>query len=383
MNQTFEKVARHLYRRQYQTAGGDWSTLYYAIFTCWDKKRRTFPVGESLQDARDELGRLRQLNKGHYPWEAEKAEREKAKVKALTLAEYLDKTYLPLMKNTPSYSTKVAQCGHLRRLLGPLPLTEVSKIKIMEYKVKRLSESLVRHGKPIEGTKVKGATVNREVSTLIAALNLAAESKLIEDAPRIRKKEREPETAREVKLTDEQYRRILEASPRWLQRVIIAANEAALDRSSILKLTWDRIQDGLIIVNRDKTDKPHKVGISPALNEVLDELKTEQRKTPNLAKLVFTRNGKPIPAATLRHAFDKAVKDAKVDDFLLKDFRHVARTRWSLAGLPVEVCEIGMGHSLKGMAKVYSNPSDEQIRQAWQNLFTSCLQEKSAATGAR
>jgi integrase len=373
----FKSIERHLFKRQYRTGTGDWSTKFYGIFTCWDGERRTFPVGDNLDDARDELGRLRSLDKGRYDFDAEKREKEKAKVKALTLGEYLDKTYLPLMIKTPSYPTKKAQCAHLGRLLGPLPLAEVTKLRILEYKKRRLSESIIRHGEAVEGTQVKGSTVNREVSTLIAALNLAAESKLIEDAPRIRKKEREPEQARTVKLTGEQYQNILNASPRWSQRCIIAANEAELDRSSILKLTWDRIQDGLIIVSRDKTDIPHKVGISPALSEVLDELRAEQKKLPNMAKLVFTRNGKPIPAATLRHAFDKAVGDAKVEDFLLKDFRHVARTRWSLAGLPVEVCEIGMGHSLKGMAKIYSNPTDNQIRMAWHKLFTSCLHGES------
>jgi hypothetical protein len=35
----------------------------------------------------------------------------------------------------------------------------------------------------------------------------------------------------------------------------------------------------------------------------------------------------------------------------------------------VEVCEIGLGHSLKGLAKVYSNPTDNQIREAWSNLW--------------
>src|SRR5207248_1279819 len=121
MKQTFERIEKHLYKRQYQTAGGNWSTVYYAKFVCWDDERRTFPVGENLGDARDELGRLRQLNKGRYPWAAEKAERKKAKVKALTLTEYLDKTYLPLMLNTASHSTKTAQAAHLKRLLGSLP----------------------------------------------------------------------------------------------------------------------------------------------------------------------------------------------------------------------------------------------------------------------
>jgi hypothetical protein len=45
MDETFERVTerhgkvevpvRHLYRRQYQTATGDWRTIYYGIFTDW------------------------------------------------------------------------------------------------------------------------------------------------------------------------------------------------------------------------------------------------------------------------------------------------------------------------------------------------------------
>src|SRR5437016_3496327 len=41
--------------------------------------------------------------------------------------------------------------------------------------------------KPVEGTKVKGSTVNREVSCLIHALNLAADEELCESAPRVKK----------------------------------------------------------------------------------------------------------------------------------------------------------------------------------------------------
>ena len=49
MNASFECIEKHLYRRRYQTAGGEWSTLYYAIFTDWKKKRRAFPLGSDLK----------------------------------------------------------------------------------------------------------------------------------------------------------------------------------------------------------------------------------------------------------------------------------------------------------------------------------------------
>ena len=151
-----EKIERHLYRRQYQTAGGDWSTKFYAIFICWDGKRRTFPAGDTLPDGRDELGRLRTLDKGRFDFGAEKREREQAKVRALTLSEWLDR-YLELMKNKPSFAIETAQCAHVKRLLGHLTLSEVTKVRILEYKQRRLSEPIIRNGKAVQGSVIKGA----------------------------------------------------------------------------------------------------------------------------------------------------------------------------------------------------------------------------------
>jgi integrase len=86
---------------------------------------------------------------------------------------------------------------------------------------------------------------------------------------------------------------------------------------------------------------------------------------PNLERRVFTRNGKAIPKGTLRHAFDKAVHDAKIEDFQLRDFRHCARTRWAAAGLRYRVAESGLGHKIPGMAGQYINLTDDQIREAF------------------
>src|SRR5258708_22338295 len=91
----------------------------------------------------------------------------------------------------------------------------------------------------------RASTINREVSCLVAALNLASAEGLFEGAPKVKK---ERETPRERTLSDAEYRAILDASPRWLQRVIIAANEAALDQGVLLKLSWDCVRDGLIVV---------------------------------------------------------------------------------------------------------------------------------------
>jgi len=367
VEESFERVEKHLYKRQYRNCAGGWQTLYYGVFVDWKGKTRKFPLGDRLDDARDKLGELRTMNKGRYDFDAEKAEREKAKIKAITLSEWLDR-YLELVRAMASYEARRAQSIPLKRLLGDLPLSEINRVRIMEYKNRRLGESVVRHGKPVEGMKIKGATVNREVSCLVTALNLAADQGLCDGAPKVKK---EREIPRERILTDAEYKAIIEAAPRWLQRVLIAANETAIDQGVLLSLTWGCVQNGLIVVKggRAKTGAKQIVGISPDLDTVLHELSSEYRRVPNLDKRVFTRGGKPINKDALRRGFENATCAAKVEDFQFRDFRHCARTRWAAAGLPFEIAETAIGHKLRGIAGRYVNLSDEQIRQAFAEMF--------------
>ncbi|HMF48182.1 MAG TPA: hypothetical protein VK603_06035 [Candidatus Saccharimonadales bacterium] len=311
MQETFDRVTerhggktapvKHFYRRQYQIAGGEWRTIYYARFKDWKGKRRTFSLGSKLGPAREGLALYEARNVRKEDFDADK-------VKGMTLTDWL-KRYLDLVKATASYKTKRSECLHLKRLLGHLPLTEINRVRIMEYKNSRLTEALIRQGAPVEGTLVQGASVNREVSCLKTALNLAADQGLCDVAPKVKK---EREIPRDRILTDAEYISIIDTAPRWLQRVLIAANETAMDRGVLLKLGWDSVQTGLIVVKggRAKTGARQAVGISPALKVVLDELRAEFRRIPNTDRRVFTKGGKPIHKTTLRHAFDKAVNDA-------------------------------------------------------------------------
>jgi len=371
-----KRIARHLYKRQYATSTGEWSTLYYGKFTDWKGVPRTFPLGSELKPAKDQLRILEADNVKKKDFDQEKIELAKAKTKGIILAEWLPR-YLDLTKHTPSWRTKIAQCAHLIRLMGSLPLSQVNRVRIMEYKQRRLSEPLMRHKKPVKGSRIMGSTVNREVSCLIAALNLAADEGLCDGAPRIKK---ERETPRDRILTDDEYKALLGASPRWFQRVLIAANEAALDRGVLINLTWDSVKDGLIKVSggRDKTGANQRIGISPALQDVLSELRAEYLRIPIKDKInmlsterrVFTNDGKPLHADMLRHAFDRALGGAEIEEFQFRDFRHCARTRWAAAGLPFEVAEIGLGHKIRGMAGRYTNLTDDQIRNAFQKILT-------------
>jgi len=136
--------------------------------------------------------------------------------------------------------------------MGSLPLSQINRVRIMEYKQRRLSEPLMRHGEPVKGSRIMGSTVNREVSCLVTALNLAVDEGLCDSTPRVKK---ERETPRDRILTDDEYKVLLDVSPRWLQRVMIGANEAALDRGVLIKLIGDSENSGLIKVRggRERT----------------------------------------------------------------------------------------------------------------------------------
>jgi hypothetical protein len=84
--------------------------------------------------------------------------------------------------------------------------------------------------------------VNREITTLIGLLNLAAENGLLEKIPATKKlKESEEHLARERILAADEYEALINVSPKWLQRVMIAAHEACLSRVDVLTLTKDEV----------------------------------------------------------------------------------------------------------------------------------------------
>ena len=93
MQETFERVTerhggkaapvKHFYRRQYQIAGGDWRTIYYARFKDWKGKRRTFSLGSKLGPACEGLALYEARNIKRDDFDADK-------VRGMTLGEWLD-----------------------------------------------------------------------------------------------------------------------------------------------------------------------------------------------------------------------------------------------------------------------------------------------------
>ena len=130
MKETFEKLEKHLYRRQYQTAGGVKTTLYYARFKDWKGKHRTIPLGSVLRTAREQLTVLEAQNIRHEDFDVDRLpiiEQER-----LTVSKYI-RRFLETKHGLASYESYKVYCSHIGRILGSLPLDEITRTKIAEY----------------------------------------------------------------------------------------------------------------------------------------------------------------------------------------------------------------------------------------------------------
>ena len=153
-----KRIDKNLYRLQYQTGNGEWTTLYYAAFVDWTGKRRTFALGADLKTARDELAILRARNIRREDFDADK---EKPKA-GLTFSDYGTAYFNGMVdpdKRAGGVEREKRSFKTLKIFFGDMPLSEIDRSKVMEYRAKRSAEPIIRQGKPVSGTKTSFSTV--------------------------------------------------------------------------------------------------------------------------------------------------------------------------------------------------------------------------------
>ncbi len=367
MNESFERIEPLLYKRQYETSNGEWSTRFYAIFVDWKRKRRNFPLGSDLKTARKKLKKLLGQNEMEEDFDKNKSQTEE-----MTLSKWASR-YFELKRRKKSLERDKCSYMHLAKFFGDVPLSGISTGKIIEYRNVRLEDPIFSHGKVVEGKNIKDSTVNRELACLRGMLNLAKKEGKIKELPSF-EMESEKKFARKRVISEEEYQELLKQSRRYLQRVLIALYETAMRISEVLELTWDRVDERVGVISLlpedDKEDDKRTIPISPTLQEVLDELRMEQKKVGNIVNRVFTRQGRAIK--NINTAFEGAKKRAKIQDVVIHDFRHTAITRWAVLGVPQEAALLASGHKSLAMHYRYANLQPHHVRE----VFTRCLHEK-------
>src|SRR5262245_53232747 len=126
----FRRLARHLYERQYRTASGEWSSVYYARFVCrLKRKRRIIPLGTKQQAAKNQLKKIEAQDVDLYDFDLERermpvAKERDGKSEPFTFAEWAEK-YLTFddVKRKRSLSTDLLLIKHhLKPFFDAMPL---------------------------------------------------------------------------------------------------------------------------------------------------------------------------------------------------------------------------------------------------------------------
>jgi integrase len=385
MGQTFERVEKHLYKRQYQTAGGDWSTIFYARFTDWKGKRRIFPLGSDLKTAKGELKVLEARNIRKADFDKDKPIEEKTG--AITFAEW-DKKYPDQegVKNKRSLNEEKGMIRlHLTPFFGSMLLTQIIRESLGRYIEKRMGETILRHGKASK-KKVARGTVSNELSLLRRMLRVAAREGYQVSMPsfeglivRVKRGGRA--------LTVEERPKVLAVYPKWLARLAEFATETCLSEGDLLRLTDEMIDYTFRVIvpegGRMKTGSEQASPLTDRALQILEEIKKEKRSRASRSKikgLIFTRDdGRPITRSMISDAVQKAVRDAKVKKYRFHDYRNTALTDWARRGVNVDIAMKASGHTSVQMHKRYLDLQREDVAKAFGILLQDGNMEKDEA----
>jgi integrase len=380
MEQKFQRVARHLYRRQYETASGDWTTLYYARFVCrLKKKRRLFALGPDSAVAKDKLKKLEAQDVDRYDFDLDRQRVEtKEKVRdgksePFTFSEWAEKyPTFDDVKRKRSLSTDLVIIRlHLEPFFGPSLLTEITREGLCRYVDKRMGETLIRCKKASKKFVHRG-TVSNELSVCRRMLRVATREGYKVILPSFEDLIVRTKFGGRALSADDQ-KKVLAVYPMWLARLAEFAKETCLSQGDLLRLTDDEIDTRLGVIKpeggRIKTGVEQVSPLTKRAREILDEIRREKRSgaiVPNVNGLVFTKeDGTPITKGMINGQVEKAVRKTKVKKFVFHNYRNTALTEWARRGIHVDVAMKAAGHDSVQMHKRYVRLRQEDIASAF------------------
>lgn len=236
-----------------------------------------------------------------------------------TFRELMDKymaEYSAINKAPRSHERDKGLRKHLDPVFGNIVLTEITPRQIAEYKVKRRQEGAAPR------------TVNYELILMGHAFNLALrEWEWVKENPVSKVRKEKVNNFIERWLTHEEEAKLIEASPKWLQEIIIFAIHTGFRESEILDLTWKQVDFHRRTITLYE-QKNKNVDTLPVSQTALQVLKQRYECMQGESLRVFLNQcGKRIFAQNLIRSFHGAIKKAGIERLRFHDLRHTFATR--------------------------------------------------------
>ena len=255
-----------------------------------------------------------------------------------------------------SYATSLK---HLNPYFCESGLLSISSKMISRYKVFRNSEGAAP------------ASVNRELSMLTKALNLAVkEWEWLRDNPASKVPKDKENNERDRWITKDEEKIILDNSPEWIGEIVVFLLNTGLRLEESLSLEWSRVNllRRTILIRETKNGSPKTL----PLNKIALGVLNQRSRVKSLRNdLVFIScRGKKVNRHFLRKRFYDVLKEVGIENLWLHDLRHTFATRLAQAGVDLYKISKLLGHKDIRMTQRYAHHCLDSLRSGVEILET-------------
>ncbi|HJX91130.1 MAG TPA: site-specific integrase [Pyrinomonadaceae bacterium] len=250
---------------------------------------------------------------------------------------------------------------HLDSFFGEKRLSSITLKDLEAYKAKRLES-------------VGIATSNRELQLMRAMLNAAVRYRYLDKSPFMYAApgeliDSDSEESRWVELSDEEEARLLKACEgegrRHLKALVVCAIESGCRQGELLGLKWEDVDfaQGVLYATsyKGRTMKRRPVYITSRMREVLLDL----RRKPSFNAFRAEMDELSVfGVGEVKHSFNAARHEAKLDHLHFHDLRHVAATRLAESGMNSTFIGQILGHSNPRTTAKYINRTKQVLDEA-------------------
>jgi integrase len=246
--------------------------------------------------------------------------------------------------------------GCTRKLLKEFAgarVPDITTARINRYIEKRQSQG------------VSNATINRELSAIKRAFNLAAQS----TPPKVAQVPYIPmlveNNVRKGFIEHAEYRRLSNELPDYLKPVFTFAYLTGWRKSEILDLKWNHVNLADGIVRLEPGETKNKEGRTLYMEpELWDMMKALQKNRRHVCPYVFDSNGHKI--GDFRKPWKKSCKIIGKPELLFHDLRRSGVRNMVRAGIPERVVMTISGHKTRSIFDRYDIVSERDMQEAAQ-----------------
>jgi len=275
-----------------------------------------------------------------------------------TLAELIDRRLELLQRRKPnSVKDQRRILDWWKTELGAYALANITPAVIASKRDKLLTENI---GRGAIQRKRAGGTVNRYLAALSKAFSDAQREMHWVSENSVRRVSKEPEARGRVRYLATRERKALltacrESQLPELELLVMLAMTTGMRRGEILQLRWNDVdlKRGHAVLHKTKNRERRAVRLVRQVVVLLKKRASQKRQDSDL--IFGTPDGKQLDPT---HWFQKAVEQAKLDDFRFHDLRHTAASYMAMSGATGAEIAAVLGHKTLQMVKRYAHLSD-------------------------